>query len=89
MLTSDRKYSPEVIRRYRELDGRGEFKRKIQQRSPVAPNYDEVLLECGHRGEYDVRLLDRMFPAASSTLNCNQCASDWLEAAQGAEGKQA
>jgi hypothetical protein len=46
-VAEESKYSPDVIRRYREMDRNGSFNRKITERIPVTPDRDRVVLTCG------------------------------------------
>ena len=53
-MREERKYSVEIIRRYRQMD----FRRAVIERVEVGPATDRVTLECGHSDEMLARLVD-------------------------------
>jgi hypothetical protein len=71
------KYSPEVIRRYREMRKTNAFGRKTQERAPVDLDVDELTLECGHKQQFTARFLD--LHKSSNTMHCEVCVREWLE----------
>jgi hypothetical protein len=81
---SEPKYSPEILRRYREMRPNG-FLRQITERVPVDLDWDEMLLSCGHRQRSWCLLIDAML---GEKFECDQCRDEWLaEAVQEEEAK--
>ena len=72
-------YTPEVILAYRKAEERGEFKRAIVKQTPVTLDDDELELECGHKVQYMLSLLQAL---DRRTLDCRQCQKDWLDKAK-------
>ena len=79
------RYSPEVIRRYREMEQAREFDRDITDRSPIDPKTDEVTLTCGHKARASLRILAAM--GTKYKMPCSVCAREWLAKAVEAESK--
>lgn len=79
------KYSPEVIRRYRELDRARGFERDIVSHDPVSPDYDRLRLACGHEREGDYKFYETFHQlrekTGSASVRCHQCIKEWLEKA--------
>jgi hypothetical protein len=71
-----RQYPPDVIRRYRELDETGGFKRAVIGCVPLNPQYDEVTLACGHKQQLNPLLIKL---AGGKEQHCSECAKEWLE----------
>jgi hypothetical protein len=80
--TTEPKYSQEVIRRYRELDQAGGFRRAIVEHRPVSLTQDWLRLECGHDQEGSYTLYETLGQARSKSeppsVHCNQCIKEWL-----------
>jgi len=68
-------YSPDVIRRYREINHADGFKREVKERVPVDLKIDEVTFDCGHKQEIMPCLIDAM---AGGKLHCFTCEKEWL-----------
>jgi hypothetical protein len=78
------KYSPEIIRRYRELDDAEGFTREIVTRVPMDPTWDAVTFTCGHKWQALARLLDTLCGKAK----CWICSDAWLTEAARAEQRK-
>jgi hypothetical protein len=69
------KYSPEIIRHYREMERDHAFLRDIKATVPVDLIYDEVTLSCGHTQQVMSNLIEAM---ANGRYRCDQCITEWL-----------
>jgi hypothetical protein len=79
------RYSPDLIRRYREMDDANAFRRTITEVVPIDLDRDLVTLACGHQQELS-RLLLR--PSPSQAFDCDDCRNQWLAQAVAEEEKQ-
>jgi hypothetical protein len=80
---SEPRYSPELIRRYRELQDSDGFQRKIAWRRPVTLEADLIHLECGHERKLDRNLIDLLkMNGRTGLLKCEACVEEWLKKAQ-------
>ena len=70
-MREERKYSVEIIQRYRQMD----FRRAVIERVEVGPANDRVTLECGHSDEVLARLVD-VLPQGKHY--CFACEKEWL-----------
>ena len=73
-MTDERKYSVEIIRRYREMEKTDAFDRDIVAREPFDLHNGEVTFSCGHRTRILARMIDRM----PDKFQCHACADEWL-----------
>jgi hypothetical protein len=78
------KFSPETIRRYREMEKNKGFERAVREREPVDLTDDELLLECGHKLRMSAKHLDVKFSLAHASrgVHCPDCAREWLKKAK-------
>jgi hypothetical protein len=94
-MAEEPNYSPEVIRRYREMEGRNAFKREVKERVTVNLEKDRVTFACGHQEEVPYGMLEAAANLARAKgiddgspvmLLCRECRSAWLKkaAAEGA-----
>jgi hypothetical protein len=56
MSSAPHKYSPEIIRQYREMVRTNAFHRKIVESVPIDLTTDRVTLDCGHQEEVNYHL---------------------------------
>jgi hypothetical protein len=84
-MAQEPNYSLEVIRRYREMDRNRGFHRGIQERTPVTPAKDRVVLACGHNSMGSALFLDEAPRIGVSGFRRDECAEEWLKHAAGEE----
>jgi hypothetical protein len=87
---SEPKYSPEVIRRYRERDGARGFHREIVEHQPITLSRDRLRLACGHEQEDNYAFCEALHKfeqkTGSPSARCEQCVQAWLRQAIREEG---
>jgi hypothetical protein len=75
-MTDERKYSVEIIRRYRKMEKANVFVREMKERHPVDLDFDEVTYSCGHKAKILATALDAL--PGGGKLSCRTCAEEWL-----------
>jgi hypothetical protein len=74
---------PQVLKRARELQAAGEFKRRIVSTTPEDVRFDRTELECGHSGVV-IAILIQDF---GGKMDCETCIEEWLNAAAAERGE--
>ena len=82
---SETQYSPDIIRRYRELNDAEGFRRKIVERQPLTLSQDSVRLECGHEQKSESKMID-LAAKMWGGVQCQQCVDEWLKKAREQHG---
>jgi hypothetical protein len=88
-MAKEENYSPAVIRRYREMEGRNAFNREVKERVTINLEKDRVTFACGHHEEVPYGLLDAAANLARAKgidesplmLLCRECRGEWLKQA--------
>ena len=95
-MAEEPNYSPEVIRRYREMEGRNAFNREVKERVTINLEKDRVTFACGHHEEVPYGLLDAAANLARAKgidqgplmLLCRECRNEWLAEAMREDRKK-
>jgi hypothetical protein len=72
--STEPRYSPKVILRYREMEERRAFTREIKKRAPVNLGNDEITLSCGHK----LAAMASLINAWDGKFPCRKCKERWL-----------
>ena len=95
-MAQEPNYSLEVIRRYREMEGRNAFNREVKERVTINLEKDRVTFACGHQEQMPYSMLDVAANLARAKgidesplmLVCRECRSEWLAEAMREDRKK-
>jgi hypothetical protein len=67
-------YSPDIIRRYREMEDTRAFLQDVSEHTPVDLDCDRVTLTCGHQQFASRHVVE----AREGKVHCQTCRQEWL-----------